>query len=149
MELLADRQTRGYEPVPVAAGIDKRIFFLEPADRKFLQLALSGTLTRREIGLLLGQTNGTISRRVRGLLKRLNEPIVIALVDRGEFLPEGHREVGLAFFLRGLTLDQIAAEFDYSRYAVRKILEFVRGWHGGAGMRRKPRRRRRAVVSAQ
>jgi hypothetical protein len=133
MELLAERQTRGYEVAGIPRGIEGRILFLDPGDRKLLQLALNGRLTRREIGLLVGQTCGTVSRRVRGLLVRLNEPIVVALVERGAFLPELHRAVGLAYFLRGVSITGIEGEFGLSRYAVRRTLEWVRGWHEAVG----------------
>ena len=131
MELLAERQTRGYEVASLSQGIEKRILFLDPADRKFLQLTLRGTLSRREVGLLLGLTCGTVTRRLHGLLNRLNDPLVVALVERGEFLPELHREVGLAYFLRGMSITQIEVAFQLSRYAVRRRLEYVRGWHAG------------------
>jgi DNA-directed RNA polymerase specialized sigma24 family protein len=135
MELLAERQTRGYEVASLSQGIEKRILFLDPADRKFLQLTLRGTLSRREVGLLLGLTCGTVTRRLHGLLNRLNDPLVVALVERGEFLPELHREVGLAYFLRGMSITQIEVAFQLSRYAVRRRLEYVRGWHKAVGSR--------------
>ena len=130
MELLAERQTRGYDIASLSLGIEKRILFLDPADRKFLQLTLRGTLSRREVGLLLGLTCGTVTRRLHGLLRRLNDPLVVALVERGELLPELHREVGLAYFLRWRSQPQIEREFGLSRYAVKRMLEYVRGWQG-------------------
>jgi hypothetical protein len=51
MELLAERETRGFEAAGVGVGVERRILFLDPADRKFLQLTVRGTLTRREAGL--------------------------------------------------------------------------------------------------
>jgi hypothetical protein len=66
---------------------------------------------------------------VHGLLKRLHDPLVVALVEEGQFLPELHREVGLAFFLRNRTQSQIEREFGVSRYAVKRMLEYVKGWH--------------------
>jgi hypothetical protein len=129
MELLAERETRGFEAAGVGVGVERRILFLDPADRKFLQLTVRGTLTRREAGLLLGLPCGTVTRRVHGLLKRLHDPLVVALVEEGQFLPELHREVGLAFFLRNRTQSQIEREFGVSRYAVKRMLEYVKGWH--------------------
>ena len=138
MELLAERETRGFEAAGVAVGVERRILFLDPADRKLLQLTLRGTLTRREVGLLLGLPCGTVTRRLHALLQRLHDPLVVALVEEGQFLPELHREVGLAFFLRNLSQAQIEREFGLSRYAVKRMLEYVRGWQGaGKGGRRR------------
>jgi hypothetical protein len=135
MELLAERQTRGFERAALASGVDKRILFLDPSDRKLLEMTVRGTLTRREAGMLVGRTSGTISRRVRLLLKRLHDPIVAALVDYGQLLPELYREVGLAYFLRRMSLTRISAEFALSRYTAQRMLEYIRGWHD-AGKRR-------------
>ena len=135
MELLEERQTRGFERAGLACGVDKRILFLDPMDRKLLEMTVQGTLTRREAALLVGRTSGTISRRVRLLLKRLHDPMVAALVDYGQLLPAMYREVGLAYFLRRLSLTRIAAEFGLSRYTAKRMLQYIRGWHD-AGKRR-------------
>ncbi len=132
MELLEERQTKGFERAALASGVDQRIFFLDPADRKLLEMTVRGTLTRREAGMLVGRTCGTVTRRVRRLLERLHDPLVVALVDYGQLLPELYREVGLAYFLRRLSLTRIGVEFGLSRYTARRIIEYIRGWHGGA-----------------
>jgi hypothetical protein len=129
MELLEERQTRGFERAGLNCGIDKRILFLAPLDRKLLELTVSGTLTRRQAGALVGLSSGTVTRRVRRLLDRLNNPLVVALVDYGQLLPELHREVGLAYFLRKRSFAQIAVEFGLSRYMAKQMVQHVRWWH--------------------
>jgi hypothetical protein len=128
MELLAERQTRGFERAGLACGVDKRILFLDPMDRKLLELTVSGTLTRRQAGALVGLSSGTVTRRIRRLMDRLNDPLVVALVDYGQLLPELHREVGLAFFLRKRSFAQIEVEFGLSRYAAKRMVQYVRWW---------------------
>src|SRR5712671_4112282 len=135
MELLEERQTKGFERAGLPSGVDQRIFFLDPADRKLLEMTVRGTLTRRGAGMLVGRTCGTVSRRVRRLLERLHDPLVVALVDYGQLLPELYREVGLAYFLRRVPLTRIGVEFGLSRYTARRIIEYIRGWHGAAKRR--------------
>jgi len=131
MVLLEERQTRGFESVRISVPMEKRIAWLNPGDRQLLQLSLRGTLSRREMALLMGQSSGSVTRRLRRILERLNDPVVVALVENGKLLPELHQEVGLAYFLRARTIRQIGAEFDVALYQVRRILEYVRGWFGG------------------
>jgi hypothetical protein len=130
MELLEERQTRGFDSAAVSSGVGKRILFLDAVDRKLIELTVKGTLTRREAGMLVGMPGGTVTRRIRRMLERLNDPLVVALVDYGKLLPELHQEVGLAFFLRKRSFSAIEAEFGLSRYAVKRMIDYVRGWYG-------------------
>src|SRR5260221_10724938 len=118
MELLGERQTKGFERAALASGVDQRIFFLDPADRKLLEMTVRGTLTRREAGMLVGRTCGTVTRRVRRLLERLHHPLVGALGDFRQLFPEVYRGGGLGDFLRRLLL--------------------ARGWGGVLGCRGNP-----------
>ena len=136
MELLEERQTKGFSAVSIGSGIDKRIEFLDLADRKLLEVTVRGALSRREAGMLLGLSSGTVTRRIHVLVNRLHEPIVVALVDYGELLPELHREVGLAYFLRKWPMSMIAREMGLTQYEVKRMLAYVRGWQKGVGGRR-------------
>jgi hypothetical protein len=139
MDLLETRQTRGYGRVELNRGIQKRMKFLEPADRKLLEITLAGKLTRREAGMMLGLDPGTVTRRIHTLLRRLNSRVVAALAEDGDLLPELHREVGLAFFLHRRSIRWIARQAGLSEYAVRGMLTYVRGWHvrrGNSGRRK-------------
>lgn len=129
MVLLEDPQTRGFAPASVAAGIDRRILYLEEADQKLLQLTLCGKLTRREAAMLVGMSSGTVTRRIRRILARLHDPLVAALVDGGKLLPELHQEVGLAYFLRKWSIARITVEFSLSEHEVKRMLQYVKGWH--------------------
>jgi DNA-directed RNA polymerase specialized sigma subunit len=62
-------------------------------------------------------------------LDRLHDPIVAALADYGQLLPELHREVGLAYFLRKRSFTQIEREYGLSRYAVKRMVQYIQGWH--------------------
>lgn len=139
MDLLETRQTRGYGRVELNQGLQKRMKFLEPADRKLLEITYEGRLTRREVGMVMGLDAGSVTRRVNTLLGRLDTPIVRALVEDGDFLPELHREVALAFFLHRRSIRWISRELDLSQYAVRGMITYVRTWQE---LKRKKARRK-------
>lgn len=128
MDLLEERQTKGFSAVALGPAVACRMQFLDEPDRKLLEMTLTGRLTRREAGLLLGLNTGTVSRRVRRILARLHHPAVVALVEAGQLLPEGYREVGLAHFLRAQPIRRIARDHALSQHAVRKIVQYVQGW---------------------
>lgn len=110
----------------------QRLPFLHPTEKKLLEFSLATDLTRRELATLLGISPGTITRRLRNILARLHRPIVAALVDRGDLLPELHKQVGLAFFLRKTPTRRIAREFQISRHTVSRIIVYLKGWLKGS-----------------
>ena len=129
MDLLETRQTRGYDRVELHRGIERRMKFLEPVDRKLLEITLRGKLSRREAGMIMGLDAGTVTRRIHTLMRRLNSRVVMALVDDGDLLPEFHRDVGLLFFLHRRSIPRIARQLGLSQYAVRGMITYVRAWH--------------------
>jgi hypothetical protein len=139
MDLLETCETRGFDRVGVDRGIQKRMRFLPPADRKLLEITLAGKLTRREAGMMLGLDAGTVTRRIHTLLRRLNSRVVAALAEDGDLLPELHRDAGLAFFLHRKSIKWIAQQLGVSQHAVRGMITYVRAWHvrrGNAGRRK-------------
>jgi DNA-directed RNA polymerase specialized sigma24 family protein len=141
MSMLAECQTRGFQAASVPRGIEKRILFLDPADRKLLELTLQQRLSRREIGLLVGLSAGQVTRRVHTLLARLDRPVVRKLVDDGALLPDGYRAVAIAHFLRHESLRELARRTGLSLYEVRRIVTYVKGWHNGGARARDTARR--------
>jgi hypothetical protein len=135
MQLLEDPQTRGFARAAMAAGVEKRIEYLDLADHKLLEVTLSGKLSRREAGMLVGLSSGTVTRRIRKLINRLHDPMVAALVDGGKLLPELHQEVGLAYFLRKRPMRRIGVEYGIPICEVKRIVAYVRGWHAASKRR--------------
>lgn len=129
MDLLETCETRGYDRVALHRGIQKRMRFLPPADRKLLEITLAGKLTRREAGMMLGLDAGTVTRRIHALMRRLNSRVVMALAEDGDLLPELHRDVGLAFFLHRKSIRWIAQQLGVTQHAVRGMITYVRAWH--------------------
>ena len=136
MQLLETGQTYVSRRLTAGRGVEKRMLFLDPLDRRLIELILSGRVTRREAGARVGRATGTMTRRIRALLRRLNDPLVVALAEDGALLPEYHQAVGLAFFLRREPMERIAREFGLTRYGVKRMIDQVRGWHAARRERR-------------
>jgi DNA-directed RNA polymerase specialized sigma24 family protein len=137
MPLLEDRQTRGFVSVTAPpSGLEKRISFLPDPDRKLVELSLNGRLKRREAALLLGLSAGTVTRRLKRLMTRLNDPLVVAAIDHGDLLPEGYKAVAIGYFLRGMTVRQISRALGMNVHEIERAVSYVRGWFKGTAVNR-------------
>jgi len=113
----------------------RRARFLREQDRALVELALGEKASLREIAQLLGIPAGTVSRRLWRLSARLSDPLVVALLERGDPLREEYRQLGIEYFLRGQSMEELADLHRMSRREVQKALDFVRGWHGATSGR--------------
>jgi DNA-directed RNA polymerase specialized sigma24 family protein len=114
----------------------RRAAYLDDQDRMLLQLVLRGSISRREMGKLVGVPGGTVSRRVARLSRRLHDPIVVALTDPRCPLASEYRQLGVEHFLRGMSVRELADLHEMSPTQVREVLNFVRGWQKGISQRR-------------
>jgi hypothetical protein len=112
-----------------------RAEFLCDGDRRLIQLSLGMNLSRRQMGIAMGVTAGTITRKLRRLLTRLRDPLVIAITDSQCTLPPLHRRIGIEYFLHRASIPQLAVKHDIPRVELRAMLEYVRGWHRGVSPR--------------
>jgi DNA-directed RNA polymerase specialized sigma24 family protein len=123
-------------PMPdLAAAIDvvmSRAHWLLPDDRLIIELAIRNRVPHRQIAIALKVPAGTVSRRVRRILRRLNDPLSVALLDARCPLPADHREVGVEHFVQGLSASALAQKHDASAQHIRRMIMYVRGWHRGA-----------------
>jgi hypothetical protein len=109
----------------------ERAAYLDPDDRRIIELSLGDMLTHRQIASQLGVPPGTISRRIRNISRRLRDPIVLSLIERGEVLPELARSLALARFLNRRSSAQLARMHRINVNEINKSLAYVRGWHRG------------------
>jgi hypothetical protein len=106
-------------------------FLLEP-DRTIFNLLARGNVTRRQIARILNLPAGTVTRRIQRLANRLHDPLIGALLDEHCPLPPEHRQLGIEHFLQDVTYERLADVHQLSRYQVRAMIAFVRGWFDGA-----------------
>jgi DNA-directed RNA polymerase specialized sigma24 family protein len=109
----------------------RRAAMLPPRDRMLVELALRNNASLRQLARTLDMAPGCVSRRLRRLLTRLNEPIVAALSEPRTALPDEYRQLGLEHFLCGLTVRQLADLHQMNLRQVQRMIHHLRGWHRG------------------
>ena len=104
---------------------------LSPKDRLIMELSLESGASRRQLAAALNLAPGNVTRRLHGILKRMRDPLVLCLTSTDCTLPPKHRQLAIAHFLHGSTIKQLMREHSLSYGQVKRMLEYVRGWHRG------------------
>jgi DNA-directed RNA polymerase specialized sigma24 family protein len=113
----------------------KRAEFLPPEDRQWIELVIKNHLTQRQIAELFHIPAGTVCRRLRKIVNRLCDPLVVAVLTPRNPLPAEHRQLAIECWLHGMTRAQLAELHQISSYEVHRMLEHVRGWYRATLMR--------------
>ena len=90
---------------------------------------------QRRAAMLLGISPGTVSRRLRRIRGRLQQPLVRQLRRDCDGLTLAQRQIAMDHLLYGRTLRELAAEHQTSVDGIRQTLAFVRGWHNARSQR--------------
>lgn len=112
-------------------GLLKRSAYLSPRDRLLLDLSLKLRLTHRQIAAAMQIPRGSVSRRVRRLLRRLDDPVAVAITDPTCPLPADLKLVARRVLIEGLPATAVARQLHQSPATVRAAVGFVRGWFRG------------------
>jgi hypothetical protein len=118
----------------IAASIhdfDKRLNLLSASDRALVLMTLEQGLTRKQMGELVGVAKGTISRRLRRIMNRLHDPLIVAVTDPACTLTAEYKVLAVEYFLHCLPMPAIAQRHRLTLYDVRIGLEYIRGWFRG------------------
>jgi hypothetical protein len=103
--------------------------YLADRDRVLLDLYYRRGLTRSDIGRVFGQPAGTVSRRLATLTARLQDPLVVALIEAPDrVLSARHRAIGIARFLCNASVSELMRIHGMSRAEIRAVIEYLRGW---------------------
>ena len=117
-------------------GLRERIALLPDDDKILLELSLDVGASHRQIARALKRSPGTVSRALRALGRRLHDPLVVTLLRPDCPLDPQYRQVAVEHLLTGLTFGELARKHEIPRAQVRRIVQFVRAWHRGIGVRR-------------
>jgi DNA-directed RNA polymerase specialized sigma24 family protein len=110
-------------------AIRERIALLLPPDRALAELVLRDGATHRQIARLLKITPGQVSRRVRGIGKRLHDPRVVALLHPDCPLEPEYRQVGVERFLQDRSVHDLAAAHACPAAEIRRKLVAINFWY--------------------
>jgi DNA-directed RNA polymerase specialized sigma24 family protein len=113
------------------ATLLSRATMLLDEDQMLLELALKNRLTHRQLARLMHVPSGTICRRIRRLTNRLCDPMIVALLDANCPLPPEHRQLAVEHMLHRRSAPELADRHRIPVGQVRRMLEYVRGWHRG------------------
>ena len=111
----------------------RRAEYLPAVDRTLVRSVLEQRFSMRELGALVGVSAGSLSRRVKQLVTRLRDPVVVALIDGPSKLElsDEQRRVGLQHYLLRRSARAIARETGMTYGEVLGTMGYVRGWAGG------------------
>ncbi len=116
------------------AELLERAALLDQPDRLLVELAIKHRYSTRQIGRLMHAPGGTIYRRLRRLLNRLHDPLVIALLRPNCPLRAEFRQIAIENALIGRGLRELADQHQLTTHQVRQMLEYARGWHRGVSL---------------
>jgi hypothetical protein len=105
--------------------------FLSDQDRLIIEMFLRHGMSQRQIGRALQIPSGTITRRIRAILARLNDPLTHALLSEHCTLTPDDRQIGVEHFLQRMTLRQLARRHQLNCRQLRSRIEYIRGWFYG------------------
>lgn len=109
----------------------RRAAMLPPRDRTLVELAVRNNASLRQLARAADMAPGCVWRRLRKLFSRLNDPIVVALTEPRNALPDVYRRLGIEHFLCGLTVRQLADLHQMNPRQVQRMIAHLRGWHRG------------------
>lgn len=97
-------------------------------DRELLCLWAGGHVSNRSLACVLGCSTGTLTRRIRQLRRRIEDPLTRTIVLHERSLPPRHREIAIRRIVRGEQLDVIARHMGAQQHEVKRLLYEVIGW---------------------
>ena len=116
---------------PRRAELIERARHLRPIDQVIVELSLGRDLSFRQIGLIVQLQPGAVWRRLECSRRRLQNPVSVVLTARSCKLPPDVRALGIAHFLRGESIAELATTFGISQAKARRTLQFLRGFCSG------------------
>ncbi|MFA5783574.1 MAG: hypothetical protein WC962_01710 [Phycisphaerae bacterium] len=99
---------------------------LAEPDRTLVRMYLENANSFRQMAKLLGVSEVTVSRRVKKIIARLNEPQTESLFNTKIRLKPKQRKIATAYFINGQGVETISRKYRLSCYKIRKVINSLR-----------------------
>jgi predicted DNA-binding protein YlxM (UPF0122 family) len=103
-----------------------RAQMLDEKDRLLIRMYLDNGASIRQLAKLTGQSEARLSRRINNLIERLNSDAYIRCLQHTDKIEQFEMEFARAYFLRGLSMREIADENGCSYHSVRKAISRIK-----------------------
>ena len=115
----------------------ERVRLLSGTDRVLMEMYLDKGNTFRQMAVLAGVSEAAIARRIRKIIKRLGDGAYVMCLGQAELFSREELAMVRDYFIRGLSLRQIAEEHGCSFYRARRTIGRARRllakWSGSSG----------------
>ena len=103
-----------------------RAELLDEPERALIKMYLENNNSFRQISLLTGLNQSTVSRRIKRILSRLDDSGIETAIHSRKILTKKQKKVASEFFVRGLTAKEISRKYKMTYYNVLKTINVVR-----------------------
>jgi len=105
--------------------IRSRAKLLDEPDRTLIITYLDNENSFRQIAKLIGVNEVTIARRIKKIMRRLENNISKTAHKKLTTLDAKERKIARDYFIKGLSLRKLSKKYRATRYKVRKIISIV------------------------
>ena len=105
--------------------LDKSVH-LPTGDRVLVEQLLRYGFSIREIARLTEKSPSSVSRRMKSVMKRMEDPMFEFVVNRSDFVPRDSRVTGRLVYVEGFSLRESAKKLGVSLHEVRKRIAKVK-----------------------
>ena len=95
---------------------------LPDPDRTLVTMYLDNANSYRQMAKLTGLNESTVARRIRKIINKLRDDRLNAVLTAGKTLTQRQKKIANDYFLRSMTLKEIAKTHRTSYYNVRKTV---------------------------
>lgn len=105
--------------------IRNRAELLDEPDKTLLITYLDNENSFRQIAKLIGVNEATVSRRIKKIIRRLENNTVKLTHKNIQTLDDSQRKIARDYFIKGISRRKISKKYHLPYYKVRKIIRIV------------------------
>jgi hypothetical protein len=129
------RRAADLQDMPSVRQLLRHAKLLPENERMLVDLAVGQRIGLRALARIVRLPPGTVTRRLRRILARLRDPLVIAMLDPHCPLQPEMRQLGVEHWLLNRSQRALAETHRITVHEVRRMLDYIRAWHRGVTQR--------------